>query len=469
MQIYNNSDNYIEEYIIKPLHECTQGISAQEKVYWGEVQKSVNQCLRCGMAHELHTKMQPYYKMYFYADRLLCKSKLHQAHYFVEEVARHDDEYVWWAEEQDLVAATEAWADYLRSQNVSSSFYFRFLYILLEKKIGLDWETISQEMTDNLFHAEVNSDYKTGELYCILHAVSMIMKADWADSRKQDALEMLREKWDFMKLFYSAMIRRIVGCRLTNFLAISNLIITQHPEFHQYIHIYFCALSDRMQSMGLNLKQYKKMEDKLEQIRGVMQRTKPSEELNELCDTLFPEEFQRLLLTYRPETYEQVERERNKLKMEVGLLSAQLDKMIQQLQEAVEASVPFSYIDEQLLRLSPGMALDIWAKLNQLLISNSNWQSHSATIYERIIQKQKESEQQMAVALHKIAEHQKKQQEMNEAIKKAVDKPFLNVNLEMVGKKETNIEKNYGPNIEQKGGTLRMSDARMIRNLLKEK
>lgn len=447
MQIKDNSDYYIDRFVIKPIRECTESITTQEDVVWSEVQKSVIQCLRCGMAHKLHIWMRPYYKMYFYADRLLCKSKLHQAHYFVEDVAKRDPEYVWWAEEQDLVAATEGWADYLRSQDVSCSFYFRFLYLLLEKKIGADWEAISQEMTDNLFHAEVNSDYKTGELYCILHAVSMIMRADWDDNRKQETLELLREKWDFMKLFYSVMIRRIVGCRLTNFLALSNLIISQHPEFHQYIHIYFCALSDRMQSMGLNLKQYKKMEDKLEQIRAVMQKTKPSEELNDLCDTLFPEEFQRLLLTYRPETYEQVERERNKLKMEVGLLSSQLDKMIQQLQEAVEASVPFSYIDEQLLRLSPGMALDIWAKLNQLLIKNANWLNHSATIYERIMQKQ---------------------QEMNEAIKKAVDKPLLNFNVEVVGKKETNIDKNYGPNIEQNGGTLRMPDSKMIRKMLNE-
>lgn len=427
MQYNNSQEDYIDEYIITPLRECTEGDKPQDKVYWGDLQQSVYNCQRWGMMAQLHEKMRPFYEMYFYADRTLFSSKQHQAHFFVEDVAKRDEEFVWWAEEQDLVAATDAWADYLRIQDVSSHIYFRFLNVLLEKNFVAEWASIAKEMTDNLFRAEVNCDYKTGELYCILHAVSMIMKTDWSQRHKQEMLSLLQTTWDFLKFFYSVMIRRIIGCRYTNYLAVANHMVAQHPEYHQYIHIFFCALSDRMQSLGLNVKQYRKLEDKLEQIRGIMQSTMLSDELNDLCDALFPEEFQRLLYTYRPETYEQIERERNKLRAEVGLLTAQVEKLINQLREAVEASVPFSYIEEQLMRLSPGMALDIWGQLNQLLIHNPNWISHAASIHEKILLKKEENERQLTEAFQRIAEQQDKQQEMNEEVKKGLQEPRIKV------------------------------------------
>lgn len=400
-------DDYIEEYIIAPLRQCTEGEIPQENTNWYDIQQSVYKCQRWGCMPLLHTKMQPYYEMYFFADRLLFRSRQHQAHFFIEELAKRDDEFIKWAEKQNLVSASESWADYLRMQDMSINLYFRFLNVLLERGYETNWEAIANEMTDNLFQAEVNCDYKTGEVYCILHAVSMIMKTDWLLFQKQEALNMLYNTWDFMKFFYSVMIRRIVGCRYTNFLAVANHMVAQHPEFHQYIHIFFCALSDRLQSLGLNDKQYLKLEDKLEQIRGVMNTTTPSEELNDLCDTLFPEEFQRLLYTYRPESYEQVERERNKLRLEVGLLEDQVAKMIKQLQKSVEASVPFSYIKEQLLRLPPGMALDIWAQLNHILKDHQGWKANAAEIHDSLLNKMQEQDHQMVEMIQTMSNQPK--------------------------------------------------------------
>ena len=409
MQSVTSQEDYIEEYIIQPLRECTEGDVLQDDVSWSDMQMSVYNCQRWGMMMELHNKMQPYYEKYFYADRSMFSNKQHKAHFFVEDVARRDDEFVWWAGHQDLVAATESWADYLRTHDVSSNLYFRFLNMLLEKDFKADWDAIAREMTESLSKAEVNCDYKTGELYCILHAVAMIMKTGWTKRHKLETLNLLQITWDYMKFFYSVMIRRIVGCRYTNYSQVANHVIKLQPEYHQYIHIIFCALSDRIDSIGLKVNQYRKMEDKLELMRGIMQTTRTNDGLNELCDTLFPEEFQRLLYTYRPETYEQIERERNKLRAEVGVLSAQVEKMIQQLKEAVEASVPFSYIDEQLLRLSPGMALDILGRLDLLLKGNPSWLAHTAEIQEKILQKKENNERQLTEALKKSLEEPRTQ------------------------------------------------------------
>ena len=47
-------------------------------------------------------------------------------------------------------------------------------------------------------------------------------------------------------------------------------------------------------------------------------------------------------------------------------------------------------------------------------------------------------------------------QEQTEVLKRVANKPRTQINttIELVQKKETNIDKNYGPNIEHNGGTL---------------
>ena len=115
------------------------------------------------------------------------------------------------------------------------------------------------------------------------------------------------------------------------------------------------------------------LEKKMELIHNVMDNTIPSDDLNELCDTLFPEDFQRMLDEFRPETREQVERERNRLRYEVGLLTDQLSAMANRLKEALENSVPIPEIEKQLLRLSPGTALDLCGKMTLMLSDNQAW------------------------------------------------------------------------------------------------
>ena len=43
------------------------------------------------------------------------------------------------------------------------------------------------------------------------------------------------------------------------------------------------------------------------------------------------------------------------------------------------------------------------------------------------------------------------QKDLADAMKKVAEKPKVNLHLELVNKKETNIDKNYGPNIENNG------------------
>ncbi|MCK8623112.1 hypothetical protein [Prevotella sp. E13-27] len=48
--------------------------------------------------------------------------------------------------------------------------------------------------------------------------------------------------------------------------------------------------------------------------------------------------------------------------------------------------------------------------------------------------------------------------ELTDVVKESLKEPKINLHLELVNKKETNIDKNFGPNIEHNGGTLTLPD-----------
>ena len=59
--------------------------------------------------------------------------------------------------------------------------------------------------------------------------------------------------------------------------------------------------------------------------------------------------------------------------------------------------------------------------------------------------------------------------ELTDVVKKSLEEPRTQINntLELVNKKETNIDKNYGPNIEHNGGTLTMPEGNVATPLPK--
>ena len=73
------------------------------------------------------------------------------------------------------------------------------------------------------------------------------------------------------------------------------------------------------------------------------------------------------------------------------------------------------------------------------LLRGTAWSQRSAAVQEKMFAK--------------VKNQQDRQQELEENMKKAANKPTTQTNftLELVQKKETNIDKNYGPNIENNG------------------
>jgi hypothetical protein len=92
------------------------------------------------------------------------------------------------------------------------------------------------------------------------------------------------------------------------------------------------------------------------------------------------------------------------------------------------------------------IALGMFGGVSTLLAWHPEWQKTAPEIEEKILAKEKEL--------------QDRQEQMDEAVKKSLEEPRTQINntLELVEKKETNIDKNYGPNIEHNGGMLSLPD-----------
>ena len=125
-------------------------------------------------------------------------------------------------------------------------------------------------------------------------------------------------------------------------------------------------------------------------------RREPSETLYELCDTLFPEEFQKML-KHRPKSYGELKEENKQKDLLLSQLESQTLKLEEQLREltetyksAIEASIPVNYILERLLKLPIATAWDIYSNLDRLLKTHPAWRNYDIIIHEALEDRENE-------------------------------------------------------------------------------
>lgn len=394
---------YIEDMIVTPLRRFADGLSTAKETPWDTMGICLHNCIQNGSTYMyvLHTLMQPFYEMYFYGEPQLSRSIPGPEHVFMKTVTEADPDFCLWASNQNLIAAAEGWGDYMkRTNNDHIHYFFYLLELLISDKYHQNWEEMAGTLKESLFQAEVYSDYKTDELLCILHGMTMIMLQDWPLQKKKDVFGLLCGHWGFMKHVYSIMIRHIIGCKLPNFAAVTNNVMISNSNL-PHLDIFYCALVERMDDLGLDEKKYKKLDDARLKLLERMNRREPSETLYELCDTLFPEEFQ-LILRHRPPSYGELKDENQKIKDENKIkdlllsqmelqsrkLEEQLANLTEAYQKAIEASIPVEDILQRLLKESVSTAWNIYGKLDHILKTHPIWRNYDIKIYEAIRQKE---------------------------------------------------------------------------------
>lgn len=373
----------------------------------------------------LHEMMEPYYKMYLFGDPRLCKPNMESVRWELKYIIADDDQFGRWASEQDLIASAECWGNNMKRIDEAKRIYqyFYILEALLQADCSQDWCGLSKELKMMLFKSEVNSDYKTDEVLCVLHAFTMIMQQDWTKQKKAESLELLRRQWLFMKYYYSVMTRHIVGVKWTSFVDVSKTVMKSSQSFMPHMHIYYCGLMDCADELTLDRKQRKQLDKVILQMQDVVNRTDPSEILYELCDTLFPEDFQRMMREHRPKSYKEVENEcyqKDELIRQMNEqkrhLQAELDRTKEVLQQMILTAIPISEVDAELMKYPPSMAWELLCKLNESPILNGieTWRN----AYPALLDKYRKL----------LVDSMNQQKELTEAIKTTAERPTVAYN-----------------------------------------
>ncbi len=413
---------YIKDSIINPLERLmgndVEEVSLYEKYYHCEGYPPKDATYQ----KLLHEMMLPYYQMYLSGDIRICcvGSKLENIRYKMDYAIEQDNQFGEWASKQNLIVAAEGWGDNLNRFEKEEKRIYRFFYILktlFESGCKQDWVSLSEELKEMLFKAEMCYNYKTDEVLCILHAFTMIMQQEWPLEKKKEQLALLNNQWKFLKHYYSVMIRHIIGVRWTSFKKVAETVLKASQSFKPHMHIFYCGLMDCVDELHLDHRHQREMDKVIVQMQEELNRIQDhSKVLYELCDALFPEDFQRMLREHRPKSYKEVEDESlqkdeliKQMQKQTKQLHQQLYKAEETLQQMVLSAIPISDIEAELDQYPPGMAWDMLQKLQSNAAINVQpvWLEHYPALlkkYRRNLFEPIDQQRDLTDAMMKVAE-----------------------------------------------------------------
>ena len=425
MMNMKNYKDFIQDSVISRL-ERLMGNEEAEAVNLWEKYGSQSDSFRKEPAYKcmLHEMMVPYYEMYLNGDTRLCCAgcKLESIGREMAHAIADDDQFGSWASEQDLIVAAEGWGDNMKHFEGEQKRIYRFFRVLeelLKNDCQQDWLRLSEELKEMLFKSEVCYDYKTDEVLCVLHAFTMIMQQEWPEEKKTDMFDLLHNHWLFLKHYYSVMTRHIIGVKWTKFSDVAKTVLESSAAFKPHMHIFYCGLLDCVDELHLDRRHQREIDKIIAQMLEELNRVKEhSKILYELCDTLFPEDFQRLLREHRPKSYKEVEDESQQkdelikqIRQQNQHLTSELEKAKDVLQQMILSSIPIEEIDAELMKYPPATAFDLLRELNNSVVLSvmEVWREH----YPGLLEKYR----------NRLFEPINEQKDLTEAMKKVAERP----------------------------------------------
>jgi hypothetical protein len=140
-----------------------------------------------------------------------------------------------------------------------------------------------------------------------------------------------------------------------------------------------------------------------------------------LCDTLFPEDFQRLLREHRPKSYKEIEDESNQkdeliqqLKDQTSRTRKELDKSKEIIEKMVLSSIPIEDVDAELEQYPPEIAFSMLRDLqaSPIISVQEAWREH----YPELLKKYRK----------RLMEPIEQQKELTESMMKVAERPTYN-------------------------------------------
>lgn len=359
---------------------------------WKPMKEDVEKMLRQGLVEDLHEEMQDFYDPYCWK-----RMESNAAWDFIDFVAQRDDALGTWATGRfDLRTLTERWIELNDPRR-----FFALLRRLGETEYKTDWGAMRTTLDEKLRRMEVegtrNGMKETGYFFCLLHAFTMIMMSAHPMERKVALLEQFSDNWHFLRYMYSVMTRTIIGFRFANFASLTNC-FTNDKNYEPYYHLYHSPLKERFNELCSKGTKKDKLLKAFQKLELRMEEVTPSDELNELCEVLFPEDFREMLNRHRPKSYRELETELGQVTASAATtiegLKQQVALMARQYTELVEKSVTIEQIEKELTeKLPTSISMPIWMQLNILLANNQAWISKMGSIRDKILAKQQQEMQ----------------------------------------------------------------------------
>ena len=379
------------QYIFVLLREEIEKPDSIQHYEWVQMKQDVEAMLKQGHMQDIHVLMQEFYDGYLWG-----RMESRDAWFFIDFLAQRDENIGSWATGRiNLMELAERWIELGDSSKLMS-----LLTQLGRTGYETDWETLRSTLDEKLRRMEVdgtrNGMKESGYYYCLLHAFTMIMMSAHTEEKKMELLELFDGNWGFLRYMYSVMTRTIVGFRFANFASLTNN-LTNDKEFEPYYHLYHSPLKERFNELCTKGTKKEKLEKAFLKLEQRMKQTSPSDELDGLCEVLFPEDFRELLNRHRPKSYQELEGEivhiKEEMNVTIDALNRQVRDLAERLSAAVQASVPIKEIEDELMRFQSREALAIYMQLNILLIGNTAWQARAVSIRDMLLAKQQKEMQ----------------------------------------------------------------------------
>lgn len=381
-----NRERY--QYIFVLLREEIEKPNSIQHYEWVQMKQDVEAMLKQGHMQDVHVLMQEFYEGYLWG-----RMESRDAWFFIDFVAQRDEDMGSWATGRiNLMEFAERWIELGDSPRLMS-----LLIQLGRTGYKTDWEALRTTLDEKLRRMEVdgtrNGMKETGYFYCLLHAFTMIMMSAHTREEKAALLELFDDNWGFLRYMYSVMTRTIIGFRFANFASLTNC-LTNDKGYEPYYHLYHSPLKERFNELCAKGTKKEKLEKAFQKLEQRMKQTSPSDELDGLCEVLFPEDFRDLLNRHRLKSYQELEGEivhiKEEMNVTIDALNRQAKEMATQLSAALKASVPIDVIEQRLLIFPSAIALNVYMSLNTMLQIDAVWNAHSEGILQKILAKQQQ-------------------------------------------------------------------------------
>ena len=389
--------NYIKEDIIKPLDLYLAGSISDNRFPYSNWRYTVSNLRKDKeQFYEVREALIPYYHRLFMADKDFFRngnSDVKVKYALIEAIEGEGNDAGSLFAGLDVIKATENWAERLAPDNHEPTFFFLLIKSLLKRDYKLNWEKLFIDLRDKLAKSRSYGHFKTNELYCILLGITLIERSNLTRDKKNELEELMHGNWQFIKYMYSVLIHYIVGMKVRNFAAVAKSVCCK--SYEPYIHWFYKAFKedfDKICPEEVNDRRSgRSVRDQamvyINKMEEIIKSTKPSTELDELFDIIFPKVIEDLSKQKRPKTYEELEAAIDDLTIRYNNVLEQLAKAVKDVES--EAITPED-LTEAFLRFPRDMALTLFGSVSNLLTQNKTWQKYAPTIQKQILNKKEE-------------------------------------------------------------------------------